>query len=221
MKDCRECEYFKGWDYSDGTPNCEYEGGYTACPFCDEASTKKNGMKIEIEVDFLTDYIRHTLQNTAHSAAVSIAEREVRAIIDDTTKGAVKKATEEAIRCQVDKQVAEYLAGDITIGGGWCEPQRTLPREQYMAELIQKELDANFRSNAIKSQISEIARAEIKRFAKGLRDDINRSIKECFNAATRQALTENVVSMLMSNDTYQRLSNSMNSFLPTKNEKEK
>lgn len=220
MKDCRECEHFDGWDYSDGTPICDYEGGFENCPFCHEANTKKNGMKIEIDVDFLTDYIRHTLQNTAHSAAVSIAEREVKAIIDDTTKAAVKEATEEAIRVQVDKHVAEYLAGDITVGGGWCEPQRTLPREQYMAELIQKELDAKFKSDAIKNKATEIARAEIERFAKGLRDDINRSIKECFNAATRHALTENVVSMLMSNETYQRLSNSMNSFLPTKNEKE-
>ena len=28
MKDCKDCEYFNGYDWEDGTPECEYDGGY-------------------------------------------------------------------------------------------------------------------------------------------------------------------------------------------------
>ena len=36
MKECTECKYFNGWDYYDGTPNCEYKGGYEQCPLLTE-----------------------------------------------------------------------------------------------------------------------------------------------------------------------------------------
>ena len=36
MKDCKNCKYFCGYDYSDGTPICEHNGGYEACPYNDQ-----------------------------------------------------------------------------------------------------------------------------------------------------------------------------------------
>lgn len=32
MKDCKDCKYFEGYDYSDGTPCCIYNNG-EACPY--------------------------------------------------------------------------------------------------------------------------------------------------------------------------------------------
>ena len=65
------------------------------------------------------------------------------------------------------------------------------------------------------------AEKEVKRgiddFERKLKDEINAGIKTYFNTATRQILTDNVVSMLMCNDTYKKLSDSMQTFLP-KNE---
>ena len=42
MKECRECDFFKGYEYSDGTPMCEYDGGYENCPYCDSANVKQS-----------------------------------------------------------------------------------------------------------------------------------------------------------------------------------
>lgn len=33
MKECRECNYFNGYNYDDGTPICDYDGGYENCPY--------------------------------------------------------------------------------------------------------------------------------------------------------------------------------------------
>lgn len=41
MKDCKDCKYFNGYDYDDGTPECDYEGGYEACPYCCEGDVEK------------------------------------------------------------------------------------------------------------------------------------------------------------------------------------
>ena len=61
----------------------------------------------------------------------------------------------------------------------------------------------------------EEAESAINTYDRKLRDEINAGIKQYFNAATREVLTENVVSMLMCNDTYKKLSDSMQTFLPT------
>ena len=106
------------------------------------------------------------------------------------------------------------MAGDITIGGGWFEPNRTLPRIDYMSELVQNELGKRFDSASMQESAQREARAAIDKFSKQLKDEINAGVKQYFDAATRQVLTENVVSMLMANDTYRKLSNSMQSFLP-------
>ena len=47
MKECKNCEFFNGYDYDDGTPLCSYEGGYWECPYNDKSEVINNGMKYE------------------------------------------------------------------------------------------------------------------------------------------------------------------------------
>lgn len=217
-RDCKDCEYFGGWNESDGTPYCGYEGEYEFCPFNSEANAaEKNtmdGVKIEIDAKFLTEYVRETLKNTVHSVTRQMVEKEIVQIVTDTYKEQVKVLTKNAIEKVVDAQVTEFMGGDITIGGGWREPERTITRTAYMSELIEMELSKRFDSDKMKGLAEQEARTAIDRFSRSLKEDINSGVKQYFDAATRQVLTENVVSMLMSNDTYRRLSDSMNSFLP-------
>lgn len=218
MKECKDCEFFNGYDYDDGTPLCEYDGGYENCPYNDESKTINNGMKIEIDTGFMSDYIKHTLKNTIESKTISIAKEEIQKFITDDLKKQVKEEIEKQLEEAVSKEIAEFMSKDITIGGGWSEPERTLTREQYLAETIEKELSSKFKSNALKDYAQREAENAINKYDKALRDDINKGVKTYFDSATREILTQNVVSMLMSNDTYQKLSNSMNTFLPERKE---
>lgn len=102
----------------------------------------------------------------------------------------------------------------VFCGGGWNKPDRKVTREEYLSETIEDELKDRFKSDVLRNSIiNEIARS-IDNYDRKLRDEINKGIKNYFDVATRQTLTENVVSMLMTNDTYQKLSNSMKTFLP-------
>ena len=221
MKDCKDCEFFEGYDYSDGTPCCSYSedgncNGYEYCPYNDSSQVKNKGMKIEIDAGFMHDYILHTLKNTIEGTACSIARQEVKQLINDEIKKKVNAEIEIQTKSIVEKELEIFMSKDITIGGGWCEPERTITRQQYLAEMIEKELAKKFKNDALSSYAEREAKSAIDAFERKLKDELNSKIKTCFNEATRQTLTDNVVSMLMCNDTYKRLSDSMQSFLPDK-----
>lgn len=220
MKDCRECEFFEGYDYSDGTPCCSYSengcSGYEYCPYNDSTTVRKDGIKIEIDAGFMHDYILHTLRNTIEGTACNIARQEVKTLVTEDIKKKVIAEIDSQTKSIVEKEIESFMAKDITIGGGWREPERKLTRQQYLAETIEKTLESKFKHDAIKSYAEKEVEGAIRTFERKLKDQINESIKTCFNEATRQTLTDNVVAMLMCNDTYKRLSESMQNFLPDK-----
>lgn len=212
-KECRECDYFFGYD-DVGCPECEVEGGYEQCPYNDEApSGKGNGSRIEIDTEFFTEYIRHTMKNTFHREARRIAEDEIRHFAKDEYEKQVRAITEEEVRRIVAEQIAEFMAGDVTVGGGWDSPSRTIPRNQYMSELVKKELERLEKDRGIVETCKKVAGETIEKFSRSVKDQVNRAIKDTFDTATRDALTANVVNMLMANDTYKKLSDSMTNVL--------
>ena len=216
MKDCKNCDYFEGYDYSDGMPHCDYDGGYEKCPYNDYANIKNNGIKIEIDTEFMSDYIRHTLKNTIENETFKIAKQEVQTLITEDLKERVNDEIKRQTSDMVTKELEIFMSKEITIGGGWSEPKRTLTRNEYLAESVEKELNKHFKSNEIIKRAENAAKQAINNFNIKLRDNINKNIQTYFNEATKQILTENVVTMLMSNDTYKRLSESMQTFLPEK-----
>lgn len=214
-RECKSCDYYEGHDREDGTLRCGYDGGYECCPFNDEAPTKaEDKTRIVIDAEYFTEYIRNTLKNTFRGEARVIAEREIKAIVKSEYESCVKQITQEAVSKIVEDQVAEFMAGDITVGGGWSEPSRTLSRKEYLSELVEKNLAPAFEKDSVINQAKKAAEEAITAFTRKMRDDINAGIKKNFDYSVRQALTDNVVSMLMSNETYSRLSSSMSRMLP-------
>lgn len=214
-RECKSCDYYEGHDWEDGTLRCGYDGGYECCPFNDEAPTKaEDKTRIVIDAEYFTEYIRNTLKNTFRGEARVIAEREIKAIVKSEYESCVKQITQEAVSKIVEDQVAEFMAGDITVGGGWSEPSRTLSRKEYLSELVEKNLAPAFEKDSVINQAKKAAEEAITAFTRKMRDDINAGIKKNFDSSVRQALTDNVVSMLMSNETYSRLSSSMSRMLP-------
>ena len=214
MKECRECDFFKGYDYSDGTPMCEYDGGYENCPYCDSANVKQSGFKIEIDAGFMHDYIVHTLKNTMKDKTDEIARQEIRCIITENMKEEVLGEMRAQVTGMVSEELDSFMQKEIKIGGGWAEEERALTRTQYLSELIEDELGKRFKKDELRRYAENATRNAIDKFDSNLRNEINDGIKKYFDQATRQILTDNVVSMLMNSETYKRLEASMQNFLP-------
>lgn len=220
-KRCEDCEYFNGYDYGDGTPCCSYENssgdtGYEVCPFNDVVSLRKKGINIEIDTGFMDDYIKHTIKNSVESEAYKIATSEVKSIINSEVKENIRKKVVEKLDERLDRVIDDalddFLNGEIHSGGLYGGS--LISRKQYIANVVEEKLK-NIDSYSIKETAGSIARNQINNFTRQLKDDINSSIKTYFDDVTRSTLTDNIVSMLMCNDTYKKLADSMGRLLPS------
>lgn len=218
MKNCEKCEFYGGYDYDYDTEICTHEGGDANCPFNDISSLKNNGIKIEIDAGFMHEYIRSTLKNTIESETICVARNEIKNLVAEEMKQEILEEMRSQIKDVISKAISDFMKKEITIGGTWIEPERKMTREQYLGETIESELKFRFDEDAIKRYAENRVREGIDKYNDSLRDEINAGIKTYFNAATREILTENVVSMLMCNDTYKKLSENIQNFLPNKTE---
>ena len=96
----------------------------------------------------------------------------------------VRSEMERQISNIVSAEIDEFMKKDITIGGGWSEPERTLTRQQYLSEMVETELNKRFKGNELKNYAENEARKAIDKFNEKLRSEINSGIKNYFNEAT-------------------------------------
>lgn len=213
MKECKDCEYFDGYNYDDGTPKCCYSDGYENCPYCQEGEVKEDKFKIILDIPDITKFIKHTVTNTVEKSVLSIIIDQVNDIIKEEIKNIANEYVEESLKKAIDSEIASFMKKDITIGGGWREPERKISRETYLSECVESILKDKLSPEQTKKIVTEYCSNAISSNIDRLKNDINRGIKNNFDETTRKALSENVVSMLMAGDTYQRLSSSMERLL--------
>lgn len=211
MKDCKDCKYFEGYNYDDGTPDCPYNNG--GCPYNVEGYAKEDEFKITLDIPEITGFIKHTIHNTVKSSIYQLIESHVKSIVDDEIKNVAEAYVKESLQKVIDDEIRGYMNKDITVGGGWKESERTLTRNEYLSKCISEALDEKLKPKAIKNIVTESCRSAIDSNLSKIKNDVNQGIKKNFDDATRKALSDNVVSMLMAGDTYKRLSDSMGNLL--------
>lgn len=221
MKQCENCEFCESGEY--GEIECAYEKGREFCPFM-PADTKvcdnENGaFNITIDGAKMEGYIKSVIAETTREVTANIVnlkiDLEIQRLAKSVIEPVVEKYTEDSVKQKIAEQVNEFLAGEITVGGGWCEPTRTLSREQYLNDTVKEYLGKTYQSDVLKKSMESIACKKIDMFERELKNDINRNIEQCFTEATRKILADNVVNLLMSSETYQKLSATMGNLLPT------
>lgn len=217
MKRCEDCKFFEGFDNEDGSILCSYDGGVDSCPFSNVSKVQKNGIELKIDTGFMDDYIKHTIQNTISYEAKSIAEKHIQSFISEEIKGIVVNEIKEQAARLVADEIESFWREDIVVGGGFFDgPARTISRRQLLMETVQKQLKEKCDAKGVVETAKAIATKAIDSFELDVKYKINNGIKRYFDEVTKQTLTENVVSMLMCNDTYRKLNESMSSFLPDK-----
>jgi hypothetical protein len=213
MKDCENCEYFDGYDYDDGTPNCIIKGRYENCPYNKGGSVKEDPFKITLDVPEINEFINHTISNTLHDAVYNMIDNQVHNVVRDSIKDLAKSYVEEKLKSTIDEEIASFMKKDITIGGGWGEAAKTISREQFLSDTISKELEKKLDKNAATNIVQTYCHGTIISAIDKLKSDVNSKIKSTFDEETRKALSDNIIQVLMAGDTFQRLSDSMGRLL--------
>lgn len=211
------CDYC---DYNDGT--CEGD-----CDGCDDAyenykqqkgielmndqNRQESAAKIHVDIDtedieaeIVCAFARHIDQTVQNTISRIVAEGYAQKI-----KDLAASIMEEKIAAAVDS----FMKEKITIGGGWHQEVQELTRTEYLNQTISKRLEEKFDIKNLSERVKEQISHEIQSRMSKVRDEANRQIKNTFDEAARANLTDTIVSMLMSNETYQRLSGSMQNLI--------
>lgn len=216
--DCKDCEFFIEYNNMDGTPICECDGGYENCPYnltgAPEIECKNNKRYARIDLEGIEEYISHNIISSLRCNIDKFIQSAISYIIREEYDSIIKTKTREAVDNMIDSQIKACMAKEITIGGSWNKEARTLTREQYLSETIGESLKEKLENSySLKSEIDDIVRHNVGEFSKKLKAEINTGLITTFDNATRQVLADNVVQMLMCNDTYKQLSDSMENLL--------
>lgn len=201
---CEDCKYFEGRDRETGEPCCEMAGD---CPYEEDGTIAKDDSKIKVEIDLadMETRIKYAFKNSIAGTVNQVVEKLIKAEFEtqirDKTKGLVES--------MLEKKISEFMEQDIHVGGGWNEPERTITRNQYVSEIIEKKLNGSFEKEALSQKIADEVNYKVSRFTRETTSQINNKISRMFDEATRTSLTDSVVSLLMSNDTYQKLNANM------------
>lgn len=141
--------------------------------------------------------------------SINVDETQFKELMDKS----LATLPEEKLKKVVDDEIKAYMQKEITIGGGWREPDRKLSRNEYLAECTAKVIDEKLNPEKVADIVRNYCQRTIDDNVERIKVAVNTGIKTQFDETTRKALSDNVVSMLMAGDTYKRLSDSMERIL--------
>ena len=203
------------YDYEDYEPSSEEQEEIMG----EESATAEFDWK-NLKIDF-------DVQNFAVGIANEVKRTLKKEIIAELKKNdldGLKDDIRQNIATMSEEIVREVYENEKVILGGWGEEKQEITIKQYLLNGIRDSFkDGKFitkekrsyggydtKEISIKDYIDgEINFSKIKRDidaeVDSIRKDINRRIEEIFDSSTRQMLSDNVLKVLMANETYQKI----------------
>ncbi len=173
-------------------------------------------LKIDFDVQNFAMGIANEVKRTLKKEIIAELKKNVLDSLKDDIRNNIATMSEEIVR--------EVYENEKVILGGWGEEKQEITVKQYLlnsirdsfkdGKFIQKKKDRwgdmETKEISIKDYIDgEINFSKIKKDidseVDSIRKDINRRIEKIFDSSTRQMLSDNVLKVLMANETYQKI----------------
>lgn len=185
-------------------------------------------MKVTIDLENLEGLVQETIENNIESVIKEQVSKRISSIVEQLAKKEIESKVSENFQRFVD----EYIQTTTIKTGGrsyWDdEPEKEYTVEQY----IKKELKDKLESKTLKVKKSggysdsyenvsfedyikrsfnaeEIIKKDLDKFMDGVRQDINKTMKETFDNSTRNMLSSSVLNILTANETYRQIENNI------------
>jgi len=161
--------------------------------------------------------VANSLRETLRDEIMNEIKKDILGDMKATISDNVNDITRELL-------VEIYEGEKIKIGGGWGEEPKEYTIKQYIMESIKNsfsdgevQVRVEDRYGAYKTKkvpftewvTSECVSPEIEKHIdkqmKKVKDEINSKVKSIFDDSTRKMLSENVLNILMANDTYKKI----------------
>lgn len=203
------------YDYEDYEPSEEEKEEIMG----EESTTAEfdwKNLKIDFDVQNFAAGIANEVKRTLKKEIIAELKKNVLDGLKDDIRQNIATMSEEIVR--------EVYENEKVILGGWGEEKQEITVKQYLLNGIRDSFkdgkfitktkdrwgDVETKEVSIKDYIDgEINFSKIKRDidaeVDSIRKDINRRIEEIFDSSTRQMLSDNVLKVLMANETYQKI----------------
>ena len=139
-----------------------------------------------------------------------VAKRLLGNIITDEFKKMVLDETQKQISEYVAKEIETFMNKKIQVGYAWDDNSKEVTRNEYLGSEIEKNLSSYFDKDGIKRIAENTARDKINKFTDSVKYNVNNAMSTMFTDAVKKSLSESIVQLLLNNETYERLQNSMN-----------
>lgn len=181
----------------------------------------------ETEFDFKNMQINFDVENFAKGIATAVKKTLKEEIIAELKKSILedlKDDIQKNISTMSEEIVREVYENEKIILGGWGEEKKEISIKQYLLNSIRDSFkDGKFITKRkdrwgdveteevsiqqyINSKINfSVIQKDIDREIDRTRKDINSRITDIFDSSTRQMLSDNVLQVLMANETYQKI----------------
>lgn len=167
------------------------------------------GQKVKVEYD-MEEFFVGIKEAVKEELRPEIAE-EIKADVKRDITNQVMDKLKEIMPGKVDDWMNDILRDTyqntiVKVGGGWGKDPDEYSIEQYVTKEIKEALSGVCVSNWI---TNERITPEIEKYINSqmskLKAEINAKVKEAFDDSARSMLAENVMSILMANDTYKKI----------------
>lgn len=181
----------------------------------------------ETEFDFKNLQINFDVENFAKGIATAVKRTLKKEIIAELKKSVLqdlKDDIQKNIATMSEEIVREVYENEKIILGGWGEERQEVSVKQYLLNRIRESFkdgkfitkkkdrwgDVETTEVSIQKYIDDkidfsAIQKDIDREIDSIRKDINSRIKDMFDTSTRQMLSDNVLQVLMANETYQKI----------------
>lgn len=195
-------------------------------------STAKTEVKAEgenLKIEFNTSNFVNGIMQAVVSELKGSLKKEILDELKKDILGSIKNEIQDSTTKITEEIVREiYETETIKIGGGWDKE----PKEYTVKSYIMEQIKESFKDGEVKIKkkdrygdtrtqsvsftdwvTEECVTSEIQKHIdkqmEETRNSINKKVKEIFDDSTRKMLSENVLSILMANDTYRKLENNI------------
>lgn len=196
-------------------------------PSEEELDQMKGEENTEVEFDFKNLQINFDVENFAKGIATAVKKTLKKEIIAELKKSVLEDLKDDIrknISTMSEEIVREVYENEKVIFGGWGEEKQEVSVKQYLLNRIRESFkdgkfitkkkdrwgDVETTEVSIEEYINgkidfSAIQKDIDREIDSMRKDINSRIKDMFDSSTRQMLSDNVLQVLMANETYQKI----------------
>lgn len=178
-----------------------------------------------MELTLKMDNLEHLVKNALEENLNNVISEQIRTVVSHYIQDS-KTSIAEYINAKVLEIADEYISNaTITVGGGWNEEAKTYTIEQYIKAEIADRIESgkflcksDYGNDTYKSftnfvtekfNVDEKIKKELTNFMTKVKKDIDANIADMFNQTTQAALSSSIINLLMKNDTFLNMQDSI------------